>query len=223
MPLSNGQRICNAHKRDGEICGQVAIRGRTKCKMHGGKSLSGTASPTFKHGRYSKVIPAQLSADYHEFRSSPRLMSLSEEIALQQAHLADLLGQVGTGESGAAWEALQDALDAFSAALARQDQGGMNTHYATLRRIVGQGSTRAGLWKEIQATCETLRGLVSTETKTLLGMQQLITVQQHMLMLGAVHDVIVQAVKAHVDTKRGRKILMAVEAEFTKLATREEK
>jgi hypothetical protein len=223
MPLSNGQRICNAPKRNGDICGQVAITGRTKCKMHGGKSLVGSAHPNFKHGRYSDVIPTQLAQHYHEFRSSPRLMSLSEEIALQQAHLADLLGQVGTGESGAAWEALQEAMDAFSAALARQDQGGMNTHYGHMRRIVGQGSARAGLWKEIQATCETLRGLVSTETKTLLGMQQLITVQQHMLMLGAVHDVVMQAVKAHTDTKSGRKILMAVEAEFTKLATREEK
>jgi hypothetical protein len=191
--------------------------------MCGGRSLSGASHPNYKHGRYSKVIPAQLAQHYHEFRSSPRLMSLSEEIAVQQAHLADLLGQVGTGESGAAWAALQDALDAFSAALARQDQAGMNTHYATLRRIVQQGSSQAGLWKEIQATCETVRGLVSTETKTLLGMQQLITVQQHMLMLGAVHDVMLQAVKAHADTTSGRKILMAVEAGFTKLATREVK
>jgi hypothetical protein len=223
MPLSNGQRLCTAHKRDGTVCSQVAITGRTKCKMHGGKSLGGSAHPNYKHGRYSDVIPAQLAQHYHEFRASPRLMSLSEEIAVQQAHLADLLGQVGTGESGAAWAALQDALDAFSAALARQDQAGMNTHYATLRRIVGEGSRQAGLWKEIQATCETVRGLVSTETKTLLGMQQLITVQQHMLMLGAVHDVMLQAVKAHTDTTSGRKILMAVEAGFTKLATREVK
>ena len=223
MPLSNGQRICTGHKRDGERCGMVAIHGTTKCKKHGGKSLKGTASPNFKHGRYSSVMPTELAAHYHEFRTSPRLMTLSEEIALQQAHLAELLGQVGTGESGAAWLELQEALEAFSGALASGDTVGMQAHYTVMKRLAGQGSARVAVWKEIHETCDSLRNLVTTETKTLLGMQQLITVQQHMVMLLAVHDAVLKAVKAHADVQSGRKILMEVEAEFTKLATLEAK
>lgn len=223
MPLSNGQRICNGHRRDGSVCTMVAIHGTTKCKKHGGASPSGPASPHFKHGRYSRSLPARLAEHYHDFRANPRLLSLSDEIAVHQARLAEQLAQVDTGESGATWQQLKQTLDAFSTAQQAGDYPTMNGHFATLKQLVLTGSESTKQWDEIRRTSETLCKLVQTETKTLLGLQQLITVQQHMLMLGAVHAAIVEAVKAHADTQSGRKILMSVEAEFTRLATLEAK
>lgn len=46
--------ICNATNRQGERCGALAVKGRTKCRHHGGKSLQGASHPNYKHGRYSK-------------------------------------------------------------------------------------------------------------------------------------------------------------------------
>jgi hypothetical protein len=37
-----------------------------RCRMHGGKSLHGIASPRFKHGRYSKYLFARLAGRYLE-------------------------------------------------------------------------------------------------------------------------------------------------------------
>lgn len=45
--------ICDAKNRRGKRCRALAIKGRTKCRFHGGKSLSGTAHPNYKHGMYS--------------------------------------------------------------------------------------------------------------------------------------------------------------------------
>lgn len=59
--------------------------------MHGGTSLSGAASPTFKTGRYSKSLPAQLAARYHEALTDRDLLALRDEIGLVDAHVGELL------------------------------------------------------------------------------------------------------------------------------------
>jgi hypothetical protein len=223
MPLTN-QVICDGHKRrTGEPCGQVAIKGKTKCRLHGGLSLSGPAHGRYTHGRYAKDMPSQLAQRYLEARENPRLLSLSDDIALAEARLADLLQAVDTGESGATWQALRRSLDAWSVALAGGDLDGMNTHFATMRQLVEQGSAGAGVWQEIQQVWAARCKLVQTEVKTLQGMQQMITVQQNQLMLGAVMQAVVEAVQQYADVPSGRKILMAVSNEMTRLSTLEER
>jgi hypothetical protein len=219
MPLSNGQRICNAHKRDGTRCGQAAITGKEKCKMHGGKTLSGAANGNYRSGRYSRSLPTQLAQRYEAARTNPRLLSVLDDIALAEARLAQLLEQVGTGESGAQWQAVKATWTALGVAMRSGDDAGVAAHFRAMDQLLAQGTAEAGLWQDIQEVWASRCKLVQTETKTLLGLQQLITVQQHMLMLGAVTDAVVQAVQAHADQGSARKILMQVEADFTRLAT----
>jgi hypothetical protein len=222
MPLSNGQRICTAHKRDGSPCGMVAIHETTKCKKHGGKSLSGPGHPSFKSGKYSKHLPAQLAARYEEARANPRLLSLSDDIAVAEARLAALLAQVATGESAGCWEALRTTLGAFRAAQQAGNPSAMQQHFQTLSQVVERGQAGAGVWEEIRKTWEIRGKLIQTETKTLAAMQQIMTVQQVMVMLGAATDAVVRAVQAHADVVSGRAILRDVMGEFTRLSTREE-
>lgn len=217
------ERLCDAHKRDGTICRQVAMRGKTKCRLHGGKSLSGVANGNYKHGRYSKSLPTQLHQRYVEARSNPRLLSLSDDVAVAEARLAELLASVESGESGACWQELKTTLEAFSVALTSGDLAGLQAHFETMRGLVRRGAAGAGVWEEIRKVWETRCKLVQTEIKTLTSLQQLITVNQHMLMLGAVTEAVTQAVQTHADTQSGRKILMDIQAEFTRLATLEER
>ncbi len=56
-------RQCTAtSKRSGNQCQKHAMRGRTVCLAHGGKTPRGTASPHFKTGRYSRSLPGHLAA-----------------------------------------------------------------------------------------------------------------------------------------------------------------
>ncbi len=50
-------RVCGAKTRAGTPCKNWGLRPGGRCRMHGGKSLQGFASPTFKHGWYSRVEP----------------------------------------------------------------------------------------------------------------------------------------------------------------------
>jgi hypothetical protein len=217
----NGALLCNAHNSAGALCEGIAIRGKTKCRKHGGLSLSGRASPTYKHGRYSKDLLTGMAARVDEARGNPELLSVSDDIALIEARIAEVLRQLGTGESGAAWQDLQRTLAEFQVALARGDTAGMNTHFTQMQQLVQAGSGTARAWEELRRLEETRCKLVQTEMKTLQGLQQLITIQQHLLLVSAQTEAVVQAVHTHADTATGRKILMAVQAEFARLATLE--
>ena len=56
-----GWRTCGARTRSGEPCKNLAMFPAGRCRMHGGLSLRGLASPRYKHGKYSKDILAQLT------------------------------------------------------------------------------------------------------------------------------------------------------------------
>ena len=62
---------CGAKNRQGNPCQKWPIRGRNRCRNHGGKSLRGVDSPSFKNGRHSKLLPRNLMGKmlaYHGLR-----------------------------------------------------------------------------------------------------------------------------------------------------------
>lgn len=50
-------RRCGAKTRDGDPCKNWAMRPSARCRMHGGKTPVGIASPSYKHGLYSVHLP----------------------------------------------------------------------------------------------------------------------------------------------------------------------
>ena len=90
------KRQCTAtSKRSGERCRKPAMKGRTVCRAHGGATPRGIASPHFRHGRWSKDLPAQLAVRYDEALSDPELLSLRDEVALVDAQISTVLETPG--------------------------------------------------------------------------------------------------------------------------------
>jgi hypothetical protein len=50
---------CGAKSRKGTPCKQPVVPGRSRCHYHGGRSLRGKESATYKHGYYTKEAKAQ--------------------------------------------------------------------------------------------------------------------------------------------------------------------
>ena len=84
-------RLCGAKTRSGSAC-QNRPMPNGRCRMHGGKSLGGIASPNFKHGGYSKFLPVRLGDNYQEAMADPELLALRDDIALLDARVHDLMG-----------------------------------------------------------------------------------------------------------------------------------
>lgn len=178
LPGRCGSPLAN---KPGRFCGRYPIRGKTRCQKHGGKSLSGIASATFKHGRYSKAIRPMrdLSRYYRDNRADPDYLHCLDEIALNQARIAQLGERLPTGEAGKAWktmvrliDALVDRLDEFDGAMAKRNTEAAGAAIRSLRPLAGQmreatgeGMNESAIWGEINGQLFLHTKLVGAETK----------------------------------------------------------
>jgi hypothetical protein len=213
---------CTARsKRTKERCRDHAMQGTTVCYHHGGKTPRGYALPQTKTGRHSKVLTIRLAQTYAEAKENQRLLSLRDDLAVCESRLMDLFRRVDTGESGALWADLQATLAAFRQAQDHHDMVGMDGHFAALRRLVEQGSTDYQAWSEIYKVWETRCKLTREETRTLMAMQAMLSVEQVTVMMSVMTEAIQRAVLAYADEPVGRQILGAISADFAWIADRE--
>jgi hypothetical protein len=98
MSFDEAQKCGAKTKRTGKHCKGLAMA-NGKCRMHGGNSKVGLASSTFKTGKYSKYLPANLSDKYNDAINDPELTSAREGIALIDAFTKDRLEKLYKGES----------------------------------------------------------------------------------------------------------------------------
>ena len=200
--------------KTGQQCRRRAVDGMKVCQVHGGATPRGIASPHYKDGRYSKVLPTRLAARYMEAQRDPALLELREDVALLDARLADLLARVDTGESGAIWQSLaaarKEAIDAKQAGKQEEQAKALNT----IMQLISQGHADYRAWGEVGAVLEQRRKLVESERKRLVEAQQTLTVEKAMLLIGAIGGII----KAHVSD---RTTLSKISADISALTTLE--
>jgi hypothetical protein len=196
-------------KRSGQRCRRAASPGHKVCVIHGSRSPSGAASPHFKTGRHSRVLPVRLAARFEEAERDERLLELRDEIALTDARIADLLTRVDTGESGALWSALYAARGVM---LAARRAGDVSRQAAALNQIlnlIGRAHDDGAAWAEVFVLVEQRRRLVESERKRLHELQTCLTLEQASSMIAAISAVI----KEHVrDPEVLRKISAGVAA-----------
>jgi hypothetical protein len=186
------------------------MRGMEVCRMHGGKSLRGPAHPNFTTGRYSTVLPTRLLARYRAAEKDAELTSLRSELALVDAHLADLLTRVDTGESGARWQALIQAHRALNRYKRVGDVSKMREALTELESHIDAGAADYQAWVEIQELIETRRKLAESETRRLVVLQQMISAEQLTVLLG----VIIEVIAKHVTD---RQVISAIAMELERL------
>jgi monoamine oxidase len=185
--------LCTAtSKRTGQPCGANAMTGAHLCYHHGGKTPTGIAAPTYKHGRYSRVLPARLLDRYHAAEADPTRLQLDAEIALLDARLSDLLARVDTGESGALWGALQAKYKELL--FYRNDKLKAPQIMTDLGALITQGAADVAAWQEVQDVVQQRRRLVESERKHLIEQQQMIRADEAMALITA----IAMSVKTHV-------------------------
>jgi hypothetical protein len=208
--------VCDATaKSTGMRCGNPAVRGSTKCRMHGGHSLAGVASPMYRTGRYSKYLPAKLREAYEDASNDEELLSSREEIALLSARVAELAGRLRFGDSGSLWADLRDVYDELQAAMNKNEVERMTACLLRMGDIIRMGNDNEGMWSEIRDTCETLNRVRASENKRQVELRQLIAAPQAIALMMAV----VQIVQRNVTDAR---VLNRIQREVSLLLDVEE-
>lgn len=123
-----------------------------KCPLHGGKSLAGIASPAFVNGKTSKYLdclPDTLAKHFDP--DAPRLVELTEDLALLKAGILELLERAKSEDAGMAkWKEAAAAFGQFVKARDRKQAKVMVQQLDVLERLLVAGAAaetdRAQVW-----------------------------------------------------------------------------
>ncbi len=160
IPGRCGARL---RKKPGQYCGHWPLKGRTRCRLHGGASLAGPASGTWDTGKFSKYLPTDLAERYDRHRRDPKLLEMREHVAIVDSQLERLLEQWAKGGTPAEWKQvfdlateLQDACGEFTAAQRARNEADMKAAFRAIADLVGslgalamQGIKDARAWRDI--------------------------------------------------------------------------
>jgi len=197
-------------KRTGQQCQVNAMRGRKHCYHHGGKSLVGPSSPAWVDGKYSKYLPKRLLDDYQKSLSDPDKLALTEELAMLDGRISDVVRRVDSGESGRVWRMLREAAMEFRAARRAGDPDRLIAATNALVDLAERGYADWAAWSEVVGLIERRRKLVESERKRAIEMQQMISTEQAMGLMG----LLIQSVREHV---RDTDALRAITNDFLRI------
>lgn len=205
---------CKARARSGAQCRKLALRGKEVCRLHGGKSPSGLASPSFKHGRrsrYMSVLTPEMAKRFKSAAADPDQLSLAAEIMLLDARVAALLDQIKQHQD-ADWKAAQESFEAFARSQAERDATRAVAALHELGGLLRRGAKHEKLWEQVGNLAWTKRPkLVKSETERQLLLKQLVERELVVNLLSA----LTESVKRNVSD---RTALQKISDDFLRLA-----
>jgi hypothetical protein len=201
---------CGARsKHSQQQCRRAAVPGKRVCRLHGGLTPGGIASPHFKNRGRSKYLPARMLASYNE-ALAVKSLSLRQDVAVIEARIVDLLTRVDAGESGQLWQDLRKLATDMLTAREQQDYARVAVLLTDLVQQVEKGAADHQLWEEIITLTLKKSKVVATEHKMMVDGQQLIRLDQVLWLVTALIDAIQK-----VETDREK--LAAIHTEFCRV------
>lgn len=170
-------------------CTSVAMTNGA-CRMHGGVASVGAASPRFKHGRYSKHMPARLLDKFKEAQRDPDRLSLTDDIDALTARIGDLMSRVEDGESASLWKQAQATFEEFASAQVAKDRDAAISALQKLGSLLRRGVGDVGTWNEIKQLWKQRVRMVESERKRAIENQEMIAVEKALGLIAAVADTV---------------------------------
>jgi hypothetical protein len=177
--------MCGAKTRNGGTCKNWGmLNGR--CRMHGGTALNGIANPAWKTGRYSKYVPKAMLSRYELALADVRLLELRDEIALIDSRIQEAVSALSTNESGAAWVKLAECSLEMTKAQQSGDMVRLAVVLTDVQHVISMGAGDYQQWKEIREFIADRQRLVESERKRLVDLQQMMTQERVLALIGMV-------------------------------------
>lgn len=202
---------CGSKKRNkDELCDSPFTYANGRCYLHNGGAKSGLESANISHGRYSKVLPVRLLAQFEASLKDPDLLDLKREIALLDARLAELFALVSQGETAGFLLDLQAQRTRALNARTANDSATQASALTEILRLIEAGADELRRYDEIHKVLEQRRRFVESETKRQLQLAQGVTLEQ----VGLFFHALTQAVKEETTPEQQARIM----SKFDKLS-----
>jgi hypothetical protein len=150
-----------------------------RCRLHGGKTPGGIASPHWKHGRYSRYVPNGLRRDYERTVADPELLSIEDLVAAQRARLYEIFRTMSETEpppSGSTVDALDDYLVSLRGKDKHQRRKALMCLIDTVRKGADAKENYRALWGEARELMQEITKSTSSAWKRLHALNGVVTV-----------------------------------------------
>lgn len=132
------KNICGAKTRNGTPC-QKAPMSNGRCALHGGKSLKGEASPTYKHGRFSDYLPERLVKIYEAVQADEEANILNRNIRLRETFIRERMAMIDdVPDSADVWNNLRREIGELRKAYHNHDDGKIINALDNLRLLIDE-------------------------------------------------------------------------------------
>jgi uncharacterized protein YjcR len=205
-----GKKRCHAwSRRQGRQCMKVAMTGNNACYVHGGASPSGIVAARYKHGRYSKYLPANLREKYEEMQNDPELLSLRNEIEMVSARIAELFETLDKYGIADKWiKDLKAAHHNFRMGVQTENQQRAGKAFDDLEELIEEGAKRKDVWSEIGALFETRKRLAIAERERIAAANAMWTAEQAMLFVSTVSGSFKDVLEKHIGDREKREDIL---------------
>ena len=85
------KKICGAKTRSGKPCQRSPLKGKKRCRQHGGATPSGPDSVHYKHGRYAEAFKGELRKKFDLVQQDGEPLNLLPELHVQRALLTQYI------------------------------------------------------------------------------------------------------------------------------------
>ena len=186
--------MCGAKNRQGK-----PYRGPKSCKFHGGKSLRGAASPSFKNGSRSRSfaasLPPKLRDKFETALADPELLSLRSYVALLDARVADAIERYCESDAAQFRDRLQKLWKQLEQANAEKDIERVAELLKGVGEVIRLGAAEEEAWSEVAAAIKDLVAVTTQENRRLVDMGMMLNVEQAMALVVTLHFVVAEHVK----------------------------
>lgn len=215
-------KFCGAklRKRPGKTCKKLPMKGKRRCRLHGGKSLGGFASPTFKHGRYSDILPKDMRKRYEQARKDPELLSHEPELRLIDSHLHELLKQAELAGSPKTLLKAQKAWEDFLLARTKDNEAMCSACLDEVGLALTDKTYDPLAWIEIREVMEGRRKILESETRRIKDKDMSMGAEQLLAIIEFIVDIIRQSVLKYADAITSQQILSQVTTNIGTLVSR---
>ena len=237
---------CEGHTRDGSPCGQPAILGRRYCRLHGGKALAGIAHPMYKDGahigqrekyrtpregiaespavalhRYRTHLPDHLQVTIETASTDPDIHSLSQEIALSDMTLSDLLRRrYEYGDPGKGWQTLTTLWRQLQASQKQGDIYAMRKAFDAIGPLMEQMQSASHLDAEIREQTRLVASLRMQEHKRIVDLQSHIPPEAFLAVLKRQQLEMRRLCFEYLDAPMAEKLLLAIREAYVRIDIR---
>ena len=188
IPSPKPSIVCGAKCRNGRTCTQKPMP-NGRCRLHGGKTPAGIASPHWRHGRrskYEKHLPTEMRNGYLAALNDEQITSLRDELALQDTFIQERLEALAQTQAppwGRAVESLKDLCAAL-----RKGEGieeALSAHAQVVRTGADTAQSQDRIRAEVRELIQERTRTASAEQKRLTDMGALIEVDKALAFLSA--------------------------------------